>query len=297
MKNIFFSLTIIFIMLFSCAKANSIIKHPHIAAKPTKKIRVKQLSKNRYQRKTGIAAVNAANRQALRRPKSNSYMNSIMNFTYMPGALYQVYCAPLNVTDLQFQLGEKIISVAAGDTFRWEVSKTFSGSEDNRIEHLLIKPTESNLTNSLVVTTNFRTYHLLLHSTYHTYMAVVTWHYPSSRNLVKKYRNMSTAQNYLSSGLRLANLDFNYKVYAIRCRQQPSWTPVTIFNDGHKTYIQFPKNMQEAPTLFLGDKNNLKAANYRVKGNYYIIDRVVQQMQLCLGLQSASIIKIIHNGC
>jgi len=286
MKNIFFSLTMIFIILFSCAKANSTIKHSHIT---------KQLSKNRYQHKTGIAAVNTANQRALRRPKSNSYINSIMNFTYMRGALYQIYCAPLSVTDLQFQLGEKIISVAAGDTFRWEVSKTFSGSEDNQIEHLLIKPVESNLTNSLVVTTSVRTYHLLLHSTYHTYMAVVTWHYPSSRNLVKKYRNMTTTQNYLSKGLRLANLDFNYKLCLIRGKQ-PSWAPVTVFNDGQKTYVQFPKNMQEAPTLFLGDKNNVKAANYRVKGNYYVIDSVVQQMQLCLGLRSSSIIQIVHNG-
>ncbi len=296
MKNIFFSITMIFIMLFSCAKANSIIKHSHITVKPTKKIRIKQLSKNRHQHKTGIAAVNAANRQALRLPKSGSYINSIMNFTYMPGALYQIYCAPLSVTDLQFQLGEKIISVAAGDTFRWEVSKTFSGSENNQIEHLLVKPVESNLTNSLVVTTSLRTYHLLLHSTYHTYMAVVTWHYPSSRSLVKKYRNMTTVQNYLSSGLRLANLDFNYKSCLLRGRQQPNWAPVTVFNDGQKTYVKFPKNMQEAPTLFLGDKNNVKAANYRVKGNYYIIDSVVQQMQLCLGLQSSPIIQIVHNG-
>jgi type IV secretion system protein VirB9 len=283
-------------MLFSSAQANSIIKHSHITIKPTKKIRVKQSSKHRYQRKTGIAAVNAANQQALRRPKSNSYINSIMNFTYMPGALYKIYCAPLSVTDLQFQLGEKIISVAAGDTFRWEVSKTFSGSEDNQIEHLLIKPVESNLTNSLVVTTSFRTYHLLLHSTQHTYMAVVTWHYPSSRSLVKKYRNMTTVRNYLSKGLRLTKLDFNYKSYLLRGNQQPSWTPTTIFNDGQKTYIKFPKNMQEAPTLFLGDRNNFKAANYRVKGNYYIIDHVVQQMQLCLGLRSSPVIQIIHNG-
>lgn len=283
-------------MLFNYTQANSIIKHSHITAKPIKKVKIKQSLKNGYQHKAGIAAVNAANQQALRRPRSNSYINSIMNFTYMPGALYQIYCAPLSVTDLQFQLEEKIISVAAGDTFRWEVSKTFSGSENNQVEHLLIKPTESNLTNSLVVTTSLRTYHLLLHSTYHTYMAVVTWHYPNSRNLVKKYRSITTAQNYLSNGLRLANLDFNYKLSLISGCQQPDWSPITVFNDGQKTYIQFPKNMQEAPTLFVGDKNNFKAANYRVKGNYYIIDRVVQQMQLCLGLQRSQIIQIVHNG-
>lgn len=292
MKNIitiFSSVAIIVALTPNCALANS-VKHIHVTAK---KIAIKKTPSYKYSRTIGVSAVNRANQQALRVPQSTSYVDSIMNFTYMPGALYKIYCAPLSVTDLQFQPGESIISVAAGDTYRWEVSKTYSGSSSDKMEHLLIKPTESNLTNSLVVTTNLRTYHLSLHSTYHTYMAVVTWRYPSSYSFVKKYRNVTT-KNYLD-GLRLANLNFNYKLAMIRGKQ-PIWAPIAVFNDGQKTYIQFQKNMQEAPTLFLGDKQNVKAANYRVKGDYYIIDTIVYQAQLCLGVQDSPIIQITYNG-
>ena len=117
------------------------------------KINVKKLPVHVHRRLVGVAAVNAANRKALRKARSSEYINSIMNFNYMPGALYQIYCAPLSVTDLQFQIGEKIISVGAGDTLRWQLSKTYSGSAAARIEHLLIKPIDSGLTNSLVITT------------------------------------------------------------------------------------------------------------------------------------------------
>lgn len=282
MKNIITSVIIIITLTLNCALANTT---------PYTKVTVKKLSTRSHT--TGVSAVNKANQQALRLPKSASYIDSIMNFTYMPGALYKIYCAPLSVTDLQFQPGENIISVAAGDTYRWEVSKTYSGSSSDKIEHLLIKPTESNLTNSLVVTTNLRTYHLSLHSTYHTYMAVVDWRYPSSHSFVKKYRSITTKNDL--GGLRLANLNFNYKLTMIR-GEQPTWTPIAVFNDGQKTYIQFPKNMQEAPTLFLGDKQNVKAANYRVKGDYYIIDSIVYQAQLCLGVQNSPIIQITYNG-
>ncbi|MGD9153316.1 MAG: P-type conjugative transfer protein TrbG [Gammaproteobacteria bacterium] len=288
MKNtvtIFSSIAAIAALTFNCALANS-VKHTNIT--------VRKLPSHKYSRTIGVSAVNRANRQALRLPKSTSYVDSIMSFSYMPGALYKIYCAPLSVTDLQFQPGENIISVAAGDTYRWEVSKTYSGSSSDKMEHLLIKPTESNLTNSLVVTTNLRTYHLSLHSTYHTYMAVVTWHYPSSHSFVKRYRSL-TSKNRLD-GLRLANLNFNYKLTMTKGNKPPNWSPIEVFNDGQKTYIQFPKNMQIAPTLFLGDKENVKAANYRVKGNYYIIDSVVYQAQLCLGEKNSPIIQITYNG-
>ncbi|MGD9108712.1 MAG: P-type conjugative transfer protein TrbG [Gammaproteobacteria bacterium] len=254
---------------------------------------LKQLPIIHHKHIIGIAAVKAANKHALQRPQSSAYINSIMDFTYTPGGLYQVYCAPLSVTDLQFQVGERIVSVAAGDTMRWEVSKTFSGLGDSRVEHLLIKPTESDITNSLVITTTLRTYHLLLRATDHTYMAVITWNYPNSHGFVQNYRDVTDSNQDISAkDFSLKNMDFDYKIYLIN-GGQPSWLPTTIFNDGHKTYIQFPKTMQEAPTLFLGEKNNIKAINYRVKGNYYIVDAVIQKAQLRLG-QSSQVIQIVH---
>jgi type IV secretion system protein VirB9 len=247
----------------------------------------------------GAAAVQAANKKALSRPTSSGYINSIMTFDYMPGALYQIYCAPLSVTDIQFQNGEHIISVAAGDTLRWQVSKTYSGIGPNRSEHLVIKPISRSLINSLVITTDRRTYHLLLRSTIRTYMASVKWQYPGENgDFVQTFADQTQANTTQAStvpqGVNVNQLDFNYNIKVVK-GPTPDWMPKMVFNNGHKIYIQFSSHMQEAPTLFVGnDPKNDRIINYRVVGNYYIIDGLFGQAQLRLGQKYPIIVQISY---
>jgi type IV secretion system protein VirB9 len=224
-----------------------------------------------------------------------------MTFNYVPGDLYQIYCAPLNVTDVMFQAGERVISVAAGDTLRWQVSKTYSGSGGTRQEHLLLKPVAEGLNNSVVVTTDIRTYHLLLLSTPKTYMASVTWRYPQDNTLAQN----TDDQNYITDNninslvpdlrnFNVDHLDFNYAANVLQGRM-PYWAPTLVFNDGKKTYIRFPNNLQEAPTLFVGCSiKSGKIVNYRVAGNYYIIDSVIYMEQLRSGQNGKVILQIVH---
>ena len=262
------------------------------------KLNLTKLSKTKHRRLSGVAAINAANKKAKREPNSNEYINSIMTYDYMPGALYQVYCAPLSVTDIQFQPGENVISVAAGDTLRWEVSKTYSGEGVSRREHILIKPTDNGLQNGLVVTTSKRTYHLMLHATSRTYMASVQWRYSDSPagSFVKNFSNPNSVSTASSGpqGLNLNELDFNYNVEVVN-GYQPAWLPIMVFNDGQKTYIEFPKNIQDSPTLFIGDNpSNDQAVNYRVEGNYYVVDQVIGKAQLRTGQQYQTIVQLSY---
>lgn len=253
---------------------------------------------------TGAEAVDAANKKALRVPRSQGYFDAIMTFDYVPGGLYQIYCAPLSITDVTLQQNEHITSVAAGDTLRWQVSKTFSGSGGIRQEHLLLKPAEEGLNNSVVVTTDRRTYHLLLLSTTKTYMASVTWHYSDENDLMQNGDSDADDQAQQASipggrgnvhNLDMDHLDFAYKAKTISGYGRPYWMPSLIFNDGSKTYIKFPSNVQEAPTLFIG--NSLKygrIVNYRVEGNYYIVDSLVSQAQLRSGQNNQFVVQITH---
>ncbi|MBU0455781.1 MAG: P-type conjugative transfer protein TrbG [Pseudomonadota bacterium] len=247
-----------------------------------------------HRRLTGVAAIHAANRKATMQPNSNEYIDSIMTFDYSPGYLYQVYCAPLRVTDLQFQKGEQVVSVAAGDTLRWEVSRTYSGSGSDRVEHILLKPTDENLTNSLVITTNQRTYHLMLHATNTTYMAAVEWRYPDSDNFVQQYKQEKQQLSDIGTNLDLNQLDFHYHFDLIQ-GDIPNWKPLMVFNDGRKTFIQFPANAQTAPTLFVGDKHELGVVNYHVEGNFYVVDSVVTHAQLRAGQDDQTILNIVHD--
>ncbi len=239
---------------------------------------------------TGAKAVQYANHKAQRQPNTHGFTNAIMTYNFSPGALYQVYTAPLDITDLEFAPNERIVSVAAGDTLRWQVSKTYSGEDADYREHILIKPTASGLTNSLVVTTDQRTYHFQLHSTPDTYMAVVDWRYPKER--VKKKVSVIKTQSQMLNALNVKSLHFDYQI-ALKSGPRPGWVPLRVFDDGSKTYIQFPAGMQSAPLLYIGHSpNSDRIVNYRVEGNYYVIDSVVDNAQLRLGQTAISVVQI-----
>jgi type IV secretion system protein TrbG len=236
-------------------------------------------------RLVGEAAIEAANKKSMKQPNSGEYINSIMTFNYMPGSLYQIYSAPLSVTDIQFQNNEHIIAVGAGDTLRWQVTKTYSGIGASRQEHLLVKPIDEGLTNSLVVTTDLRTYHLILNSVAKTYMASVTWRYPDGEGsmLTNFDENSSDDISDIANSIDVNNLRFNYQVKLVK-GSQPDWYPRMVFNDGKKTYVKFSANVQESPTLFVGDGiKNAQVVNYRVQGNYYVVDSLFYYAMLSAG--------------
>lgn len=241
----------------------------------------------------GLPAIQDANRKSMIAPSSSQYTNAIMNFAYSPGALYQIYCAPLAVTDIQFEAGESIVSIAAGDTLRWQVSKTYSGTGASQTQHILIKPTDVDLTNTIVVTTSLRTYHLILYSTDKTYMASVQWQYPEDDNsFLTQYQNptVTSRDQQITQTLNLNQMDFGYQTELVQ-GPSPSWMPTAVFSDGEKTYIQFPKTMQEAPTLYVGDEGD-EIVNYRVVANYYVIDGLMRTAELASGHKNASVVKI-----
>lgn len=66
--------------------------------------------------------VGAANAAARVQPVRDGFLNAIQQYPWTDGALYQVYTAPGQVTDIALQEGEQLVGpgpVAAGDTVRW----------------------------------------------------------------------------------------------------------------------------------------------------------------------------------
>ena len=105
-----------------------------------------------------------------------AYINAIQVYPFSPGALYQVYAAPGQVTDIALEEGEQLVGsgpVAAGDTVRWIIGDTESGAGPTKRVHILVKPTRPDLVTNLVINTDRRTYHLELRSAEKTYMASV----------------------------------------------------------------------------------------------------------------------------
>ena len=70
---------------------------------------------------------------------------------------------------------------------------TISGQGSTRRVHILVKPTLPDIQTNLVVLTDRRTYHLELVSTKQTYMASISWTYPTD-SLVALHKQNQTAQ-------------------------------------------------------------------------------------------------------
>jgi len=242
-------------------------------------------------------AVSSANRSAAVEPDAGNYLNAIQIYPYTPGSLYQVYTAPQQVTDIALERGESLISVSAGDTIRWIVGDTVSGEGANEQVHVLVKPMAAKLSTNLVITTSRRAYYLELHSYKNTYMAAVSWRYPRD-NFVRKSRAKTNkaittkpATAHISPDP--ANLNFNYTIKG----DTPIWRPIRVFDDGKKVFIQFPDGLKrsEAPPLFItGNKGKPRLVNYRIKGDYYVVDRLFGSAELRIGEKDQTIVRIVR---
>jgi len=101
--------------------------------------------------------------------------------------------------------------------------------------------------------------------------------------------------------IRASHLSFEYEIrdtrglFARWFGKDIAWRPVRVFDDGSKTFIQFPPGLasSEAPALFVVSyQGNTQLVNYRVHGDYYIVDRLFDEARLIVGQQDPIIIEI-----
>lgn len=255
------------------------------------------LSANAEARAVGAQGrVASANRSALREPTGIGFVQAVQIYPYSDGALYRLFAAPERVTDIALQPGEAITSVAAGDTARWTVGDTTSGSGTTKRVHVLVKPYAAGLSTNLVITTDRRVYHVQLESTLRTAMAALSWTYPQDEMIaIQRHREASAAALPVAGGLAVERLNFAYRLSG----DKPSWRPVRAFDDGRQTFIEFPAVVAvgEAPPFFvLGPKGEAELVNYRMSGRYYVVDRLFGAGELRLGGKRQTVVRITARG-
>jgi type IV secretion system protein VirB9 len=236
--------------------------------------------------------VTRANEEARVAPSREGYVNAIQVWPYADGALYQVYTSPGRITVITLQQGEELVTVSAGDTVRWIVGDTASGSGASLRVNILVKPTRAKLKTNLVIATNRRTYLLELSSTPQAWMASVSWDYPKDRMLaLQKQAQQAQAAAPIDSGLSLEQIKFRYAITG----DSPPWKPLRAFDDGERVYIQFPAGISqgELPPLFvIGQQGDGQLVNYRFRSPYYVVDRLFGAAELRLGTDKAAVVRI-----
>lgn len=313
-------LTVSVFALAACtsqAKLNSFVDEPFVEAKviddPESPVKVVELPKplplpGQLKKLPGkkkgetieeiddpLMRVDDANAKAMKEPVKAGYVNAIQVYPYSTGALYRLYAAVNQVSDVALQPGEKLVSVSTGDTVRWIVGDTTSGEGSLAQVHILVKPIAADLATNMVVTTERRTYHLELQSTETTYMSSLSWTYPADDLIAIKKKNEGLVGSdaiAVEGAETFDNLNFRYRIEG-----KAEFAPARVFDDGSKVYIQFPSSLPqgEAPPLFVqGSGGKPALVNYRVKGNTYIVDRLFAVAELRLGAKPQSIIRIIR---
>ena len=243
------------------------------------------------------ARVEAANDDARVEPTRSGYVNAVQVYPFTDGALYQLYAAPGQVTNIALQPGEQLVGngpVAAGDTTRWVIGDTTSGAGATARVHLLVKPTRAGLATNLVINTDRRTYHLELRSAEKTYMASLSWSYPVDE-LIAVRRDAATAEAaqpvVVGTLDALASLNFGYRISG----DKVPWRPVRVFDDGRRTFVEFPVGIEQTelpPLWVIGASGEPELVNTRVSGRYVVVDRLFSAAELRLGAKKQKVVRV-----
>jgi type IV secretion system protein VirB9 len=203
-----------------------------------------------------------------------------------------VVCAPLRVCMIELEAGEKIVGEPhIGDSVRWNISPAMYGTGDRATAVIILKPQMPGLDTNLLITTDRRAYYLRLISKLEDYVARVAFAYPEDD--ARKWQQQLTAEQTLAKHekhsaeippamIAIEKLTFDYTIRG----GDEHIRPVRVFDDGAKTYIQMPPDLQhrEAPVLLVVGKDGKgEMTNYRVKDQTYIVDRLFDRANLVLG--------------
>ena len=228
---------------------------------------------------TPSGRVENANAAARVEPRREGYYNAIQIYPWSEGALYQVYAAPGQITNIALEPGESLTGagpIAAGDTARWIIGDTESGSGLSRRVHILVKPTRPDITTNLVITTDRRIYMLELRAEAKPYMPAVAWAYPAPP--ASQRGRVPTTPIIPAAAAR----HYRYGLTG----DTPPWRPVAVYDDGRRVYVEFPRGIAqgEMPPIFvLGTDGEPQLVNSRIYQNILIVDRIFGAAELRLG--------------
>ena len=208
-----------------------------------------------------------------------------------------ITCRPMRMTDVALEPGESITGIHAGDTVRWLFAPSQSMKNGLPVSHIVVKPAQPGISTNLLVHTDRRTYNLDFTATEgEQYIRGAAFSYNVSdltplftRN--RQDQQQKSLEDELQSGLGGVELEGLYTKYKITTRSKVDWKPEAVFDDGTKTYIRMPSRFSETPAFYILLDRKETLTNYRVKGRYYVVDRLFDRGYLKIGAKRVAIVR------
>ena len=212
---------------------------------------------------------------------------SKITYEYKPDSQYEVHTRMGYVTDIKLKPGEKITYIAAGDTKRWLIDQ----STVNGVTHLYIKPIAKSIMTNVIINSASHSYRLLIDEG-SDYSPIIEFSFPKEdmakalltpMKLTKEEKVFNAIFTTTDKkGKRIVkNINRRYDMKK-HGKFDDDMLPTEIFDDGTRTYFKMPQsNKYDLPTLYLvDDENKLSLVNYRMRGDYFVADRVFRKARL-----------------
>lgn len=206
-------------------------------------------------------------------------------YTYDQENQYYINTKIGYVTDFELRAGEKVQKIATGNSTQWTVDLDQIGN----IQHVYIKPLVYGITTNIIVNTDVRSYRLVI-SSGDDVEYFIKFSYPEEE-AAEKRQNLRSAFNKLRTDYQVAQKassdadKINKKYSCIKNKNViEKYIPTAVFDNGQKTYIEIRReNQDNMPTIYYfdeWDKKKLQLVNYRLKGNFLEIDKVMNNIKL-----------------
>lgn len=225
-----------------------------------------------------------ANNGARQRAAPGAFTEATLLYAWEPGAIYELQTSPDFVSTLLLEPGEVLIDIAAADTARWSVSNTLSG--DRAL--LIVKPSAPKLKTNIVLVTDRRAYLIeAVSAAGEVYTAQAAWTYPAPPAPPPAPEPAPVPEP------PPRQLHEDYVLKAPR-KGPPPWMPEKVWDDGRRTYVQFPEDIaaSDMPPLFIRTPEGLELVNYRIDGRRYEVDRIFTEAELRLGRKKPVVVTI-----
>jgi type IV secretion system protein VirB9 len=153
-----------------------------------------------------------------------------------------------------------------------------------------VKPNAAGLSTNLIIMTDRRVYHVELRSVSGPAMAAVSWRYPDDLTLSGVGGQIDQRLEEVASGVPAEGLNFRYRISGDRT----DWRPLRAFDDGRRVFIQMPEGMEatDAPPLFVVGESGPELVNYRMRGRFYVVDRLFDRAEMRLGDRRQRVVRI-----
>lgn len=219
---------------------------------------------------------------AVQRPKPLATDPRIRTYFYAPNEVYVWVGHYRYASMIEFEKGEKILTVLMGDSTAWK--------PEVQGHKLFIKPVDQDATTNMTVITDKRLYQFELYAEeakdikdedliFHAKFIYNTAKNDNVKVFTPENKNPTPeeANKKLTPDLsKPENYNFNYTIAGSDAN-----APIKIFDDGEFTFFQFRNKNAEVPAFFMVSPDGAESLiNYRVIGDYIVVERVSSQFTL-----------------